>query len=420
VNHDDIAETLSNAVSDISIDASLCVQLVDVICTQPMREHLSKVYAQVFRFYRDAIEWYVSSKTSKFFGSFNERIKGRFEEAQKGINKTIKRMFYGCTLGTAAMMKVVHRDTAISKAEIFRQRQNHTATNTDPGEFMQEFLKAMYRFQAIENANSKSLPTNFDERPMIEDVTSHGGVIGRSEARASAKRLEEFIVGDEGHSLFGTGQLWIPDSEVSPRLQGWMAKDGTSHTLWISSPTTSNVVTSARAAAMNAVLAAWQVKAPVVSHFCERPRWSKEDQTNEESGMIGLVYCLIIQFLQFNVEGDRFDVSQDDFDRLDGTKQSFAKSLGILYRLLICTPHVSFCVIHDLNTLEWGGGVEWCHDFLDVLFQHQRDVRGPFNILLTTSGQSRVLAERVDAEDHCFTGKIARRVPLIGREEDEA
>ena len=420
MNHDDIAETLSNVVSDISIDASLCVQLVDVVRTQPMREHLSKVYAQVFRFYRDAIEWYVSSKASKFFSSFNERIKERFEEVQKGINKTIKRMFYGCTLGTAAMMKVVHRDTAISKAEIFRQRQNHTATNTDPGEFMQEFLKAMYRFQAIENANSKSQLTNFDETLMVEDVTSHSSVIGRSEARASAERLEKFIVGDEGHSLFGTGQLWIPDSEVSPRLQDWMAKDGTSRTLWISSPATSNVVTSARAAAMNAVLAAWQVKAPIISHFCERPRWSKEDQTNEESGMIGLVYCLIIQFLQFNVEGDRFDVSQDDFDRLDGTKESFAKSLEILYRLLICTPHVRFCVVHDLSALEWGGGAEWCHDFLNVLFRHQRDVGGAFNILLTTSGQSRVLAERVDAEDHCFAGKIARQVPLIGREEDEA
>ena len=171
---------------------------------------------------------------------------------------------------------------------------------------------------------------------------------------------------------------------------------------------------------MNAVLAAWQVKAPIIFHFCERPRWSKEDQTNEESGMIGLVYCLIIQFLQFNVEGDRFDVSQDDFDRLDGTKQSFAKSLDILYRLLICTPHVSFCVIHNLNALEWGGGAEWCHDFLDVLFQRQRDVGKSFNILLTTSGQSRVLAERVDAEDHCCAGKIARQVPLIGREENEA
>ena len=128
-------------------------------------------------------------------------------------------------------MKVVHRDAAISKVEIFRQRQNHTATDTDPGEFMQEFLKAMYRFQAIENANSKSLLTNFSERLMIENVTSHGGVIGRSEARASAERLEESIVGDEGHSLFGTRQLWIPGGEVSPRLQDWMAKDRTSRTL---------------------------------------------------------------------------------------------------------------------------------------------------------------------------------------------
>ena len=156
MNHDDIAETLSSTITELSIDSSLCVQLIDVIRTPAMREQLFKVYALTFRFYRDAIKWYISSTRSKFFGSFNDHIKKGFEETSKTINKTIKRMFYGCSIGTAAMVKMIHRDVASSKEEILRQRQNQWAqgsSNIDPGEFMREIFKAMYQSQAIEKSD---------------------------------------------------------------------------------------------------------------------------------------------------------------------------------------------------------------------------------------------------------------------------
>lgn len=394
------------------MDASRCAQLVDLIRTQQMREQLSKVYAQVFRFYRDALEWFMKSKTSRFLGSFNERIKANFEDSVKNINKSIKRMYRDCHIGMAAMLHVVHRDTAVSKAEIFRQRQAPVMSAFDPGELMQEFLKAMAHYQTIENANSARYAIESPIKVLIDSRVSPGDSLTREKAREAARHLEDYLVGDEGHALFDGGQFWMPNGEIAHILHDWMSSKGSAQgrTLWISSPATPHKTTSAKAAAMNAVLAAWQAKAPVISHFCERPRWSYEDQTPEEAGIVGLVYSLILQLLQFNVEGEEFDLDVEAFRGFDGTNRNFADSLEVLKKLLTGTPLVAYCVIYGINGLEWGDGAEWCHSLLDILLEHQKDRNGSFNILLATSGQSRVLPEHVANEDHFFAGSTARQI----------
>ncbi|KAF2444042.1 hypothetical protein P171DRAFT_494171, partial [Karstenula rhodostoma CBS 690.94] len=416
VNHEDVAETLSNAVTEITIESSYCMQLIGLVRTPAMREQLSKVYALMFRFYRDAIEWYLSSSKSKFFGSFNERIKIGFGESAKAIKEIVNRMFNMCHIGTAARVISIHQDMALSKAEVFRQRQNQWAQNnsgTDPGEFMQAFLQAMYQFQAIEKPKQKEMTVQSEDKA-IEDTQEIAATNKRSELRENARQMELYIVGSEGHTLFESGQFWMPDLKVAPVLQDWMAKSDLPHTLWVSGPPVSDTIsmTSSKAAAMNVVLAAWSVHSPIISHFCERPYHSAEGLTCEQSGMIGLVYSLIMQLLQFEVEDDQLDLDLDDVARLNGSSASFSEGLRILYRLFVCTSDIRFCVIHNLNAFEWGGGGEWCHDFLDVLSRAQANCRGSFKILLTTSGNSRVLAERIPPRSQCFAEELAHQVPL--------
>lgn len=382
-----------------------------------MREQLAKVYELMFRFYRDVIEWYLRSSKSRFFGSFNESIKSNFEDAAKGIRDTISYMFNrSLPVGTAAMVKMMQRDVAFSKAELLRQRQSQWdryGSSTDPGEFMQAVLKAMatYQVQAIEDSSPIQLLAQ-PEEASLDIASERENETNRADLYARAQRLEKFVVGDEGHALFEHGQFWMPDTKVTPVLQGWMTGSDAPRTLWISGPATSNTTTSAQAAALNVVFAAWRVSAPILSHFCLRPRSSVEGLTSEQSGMIGLLYSLVLQLLQFKVEDDDLDLSFDDLENLDGRSENFQKGLDVLHRLLVCTPHIRYCVIHDLNTLEWGGGSEWCHDFLDVLFRAQAQCQGSFKILLTTSGSSRVLAERIPARSQCFAEKGARQLPL--------
>ncbi|KAK7193191.1 uncharacterized protein CC84DRAFT_1250481 [Paraphaeosphaeria sporulosa] len=416
VNHEAVAETLSKAVTDITIESSLCVRLLDVIRTPEMREQLSQVYALMFRFYRDAIEWYLSSSKSKFFGSFNEKIKTGFTDSVRAIKETISRIITLCHIGNTARGISIHRDTVFIKEEVLRQRQNQWAQNgtfIDPGEFMQALLKVMYQFQAIEKPESERITAQAEEQA-IEDTRESVPTNSRSDLREIARQMEPYVVGTEGHSLLGSGQFWMPGPKVAPVLQDWMAKAELPQTLWVSGPVVSDTVsmTSSKAAAMNVVLAAWSVHSPIISHFCERPHHSADGLTCEQSGMIGLVYSLIVQLLQFRVEDDQLDLDLEDVSRLDGSTASFSEALKVLYQLFACTPDIRFCVIHSLNVLEWGGGAEWCHDFLDVLFRAQGNRRASLKILLTTSGSSRVLADRIPARSQCFAEQFAHQVPF--------
>lgn len=370
----------------------------------------------MFRFYRDAIEWYLSSSKSKFFGSFNEKIKMGFTDSVRAIKEIISRMINLCHIGNAARGISIHRDTALIKEEVLRQRQNQWAQNgteIDPGEFMQALLKVMYQFQAMEKPEPEQI-TAKAEQQAIEDTRESVPTNSRSELREIARQMEPYVVGTEGHSLLGSDQFWMPGPKVASVLQEWMAKVELPQTLWVSGPAVSGTVsmTSSKASAMNVVLAAWTVHSPIISHFCERPHHGSDSVTCERSGMVGLVYSLIIQLLQFNVEDDQLNLDLKDMSRLDGSIASFSEGLKVLYQLFACTQDLRFCVIHNLNALEWGGGAEWCHDFLDVLFRAQGNCRASLKILLTTSGSSRVLAERIPARSQCFAEQFAQQVPL--------
>lgn len=425
MNHEEIAETLSNSVTEIAIESSYCVQLIDVIRTPAMREQLSKVYSLVFRFFRDVIDWYLRSSRSKFFGSFNDSIKTRFEDAVRAIKDTISHMFNrSLPIAMAARVEMIHRDVDFSKAELLRQRQNQWAQNgssSDPGEFMQAFLKAMAmcQMQATEEAAPKTISTP-PRKSIIEHVPETNDQVQREVLNNEARRLEAFIVGDEGHRLFNSGQFWMCDANTSSALQKWMTEENFSRTLWVSGPAETHTMSGAQAAAMNVVFAAWKVSAPIISHFCQRPRHGNNTLNCEQAGMIGLVYSLITQLLQFNVDEDDLSVDFENINNLDGSSKSFPGALETLHRLLVCTPVLNFCVIHDLNALEWGGNQEWCHDFLDTIFRAQAEARRSFKVLLTTSGSSRVLAERIPAKGRHFAERGAYQMPMTFQADEKS
>ena len=88
-----------------------------------MRERLADVYAQVFRFNHDTIEWYLSSKLSKFFGSFNDGVQKRFDEVAGAIDTSITEMHREGGIGTSAMVSFMSTDVAQIKKAMLQQRQ---------------------------------------------------------------------------------------------------------------------------------------------------------------------------------------------------------------------------------------------------------------------------------------------------------
>ena len=101
--------------------------------------------------------------------------------------------------------------------------------------------------------------------------------------------------------------------------------------------------------------------------------------------------------------------------KLDGSDGNWPEALRVLSTLLNATPHLALCVIDGLNDIAFGLGANWCSAFLGVLFEHQKTSRGSFKILLTTSGQSRVLQNYVNVDNRVFAQAGAREIIRGGR-----
>lgn len=197
------------------------------------------------------------------------------------------------------------------------------------------------------------------------------------------------------------------------KLFEWMGSQ-TSRTLWISSPPRSlpsESVSGARAAALSAIVSAWELEHPIISHFCVRPHPDdiSEGLDIEQAGLIGLVYSLIDQLQETNADEGSTGISSTEMNALDGSRASWSTGLSVLKALLRQTPRLTHCVIDGLNELEWGDGTEWCKDFLNLLRHHQGEQ--PFNILLTTTGQSKLLARELSFEQRYIAQD--RRVTIM-------
>jgi hypothetical protein len=167
VNHDTIAETISRSVAVLTSKVTLCAKLLDIIKTHSMRSRLVEVYSQMFFFLRDVMQWYLRSRTSRFFQSFNDAVNQKFEDVVKLIESNIEEMYKESGLGGLAMqrealsimsgmdsslltmhneMSVISTDIQDVKDELFRQRQQSFkyGSEFDIGSFMRQALLSSF------------------------------------------------------------------------------------------------------------------------------------------------------------------------------------------------------------------------------------------------------------------------------------
>lgn len=390
---------------------------MQIIRTRRLRRKLAHIYSHMFEFYKDAIGWYLRSRVSRAFGSFNENLKKGFDDAVAVIDDRITELYREASVSKAAMTAIILGELSDLRSEIRRQRPNYQQHDTSAGHRMIVMLESSWRESKFrEGALESSRPARLVEQASrVQEVAT--GRITRARARTYNPIIEGFIIGDEGPGLLGTGRHWIAEDGVLPKLGEWTAQRETSRILWISSPHEVDCVTSARAAALAVVSAAWQAETPVISHFCRRQQrhMLRPGMSIEQVGLLGLVYSLIGQLLQFGETEDELAIGEETLDALDGRRESWGPSLAVLQELLVHTPMLTFCVIDGLNELEWGGGATWSRQFLDVLIERQKQAGTVFNILLTTAGQSQVLPPHVQLKDRYISTKRAREVERTGR-----
>ncbi|KAF4961385.1 hypothetical protein FSARC_10201 [Fusarium sarcochroum] len=403
-NHKDVAETLSDSIANISSKVTRCSDLILIIRTQRLRKLLADIYARMFRFYRDTITWYLKSRAARLFDSFNENLKQGFDSATADIEACISELYREASIGSHAMLRM------LCQAYLFRQRRGYQKHDTTAGRRMIIFLQSNLESDIPHGNVSQLTQTSRVIEPASDAQDRSGKTVTRHEARNYASKIDDHIIGGDGHQAFDPSQFWVAEDDVVDRLQSWMDSNGLSRVLWISSPYDTDESAGAPAVAMSVISTAWQAEAPIISHFCQRPRRGDvgPGMNISQAGLIGLVYSLISQLLQFSGDDDRLNVEERELASLNGETQSWDAALKVLRELLDNTPVMMYCVIDGLNDLEWTGGATWCEEVLDVLFSRQLRPGIIFNILLTTKGQSRVLSSRIGVEDRHLATKLSK------------
>lgn len=445
VNHETVAEFLSKSIAEISEKTAICADLIDVVREQRLQERLADIYSLLFRYYRDAMAWFLRSRASRFLGSFNEGLKTTYQEAIDEIKDRIGVLYQEAERVKHEKLGAIDRHLGVTNdhleainqhlevinqreddmmAEIFRQRQTQQsyALVGKEGLNMLEGIYSLHRrmelllelqdqkIKRLEGDNTvREIP---ESRRLMETSSIDENCLTGKQLRAYADQLRPNIVGDEGQEFFGTGMFWLVDPMTLAKIGQWMTQT-TSQVLWISSPDTTKPMSGARAAALSVVSSAWESKLPVISHFCKRvhPKYITRDLSIEQAGLIGLLYSLINQLQQFALDEDEIEIDEGLLRLLDGTEASWSTGLQVLACLLNSTPQLSYCVIDGLNTLEWSNGAGWCQELFAVLQEHQS--RHPsFHLLVTTTGQSRFLAQLIGFKDRYTSSSTPRHVRI--------
>jgi len=147
VTHSSIADTLSNSLAVLSSRTALCAKFQHVIKTDSMKRRLADVYTKLFNFFRDMMIWYMKSKASRFFDSFNDNVNKKLEETAQSIQGSIDDMYSEAAIGGLAMQ----RAALLGMSEM---RQHHDR-KLDSIEASLEEVKAQLAYQ------QSMMPFNF-------------------------------------------------------------------------------------------------------------------------------------------------------------------------------------------------------------------------------------------------------------------
>lgn len=264
---------------------------------------------------------------------------------------------------------------------------------------------------------------NQESNPEVATVTAPGS--DPNEALSGIKVMKKQFFGANILAVLADHQRLSKEQLVDERafikLRDWLQSSGSDEKSLILSIYGLNDQGrhTTQPAAFAVVATAFRAKVACISHICKRPKTSQLEagQQPDKVGMIGLVYNLIYQLLQFRSAHERQETSEDHIRVLDGSEESWPKSLKLLTTLLEHTPQLGYCVIDGLNALEASAdSLAWCSELLEILRSASRKTRS-LKLLFTLSGKSRTL-QALPNECRFSSSAIWKDIALRGKRFD--
>ncbi|KAI1502349.1 hypothetical protein F5X99DRAFT_379172 [Biscogniauxia marginata] len=443
VNHERIAESLSEALCTISEHVVECRTELELFKTEAMMRLIADFYAHIFIFLSDFMDWITEKRRKRLLDSFNENFYQKFEGQIATIKHKSDMIRNLAAQSSRAEQRVTRlaleelaQDIRVGRTgderrhaemayyaerferELFEERRARQQLREDGQHFKQlaDRLTSMLQDKAMVWVGDMryvngNLPPGV---PFLQTLVGPDHIMnntGRGSSRAgspavydwtseevllNSRHLEDFFYRDRVRLHIDPLSPTTVAPEAMRRLSEWMKYDS-SRFLWLDGPPTEaddfdNPIT---VLANQVVELAEQARIPVLSYCCELRRGERlrsSNDTREAQASVSLVCALLRQMTElllpkFETE---VDLSASRLRLIDGSILCWSEILRLFRDLLPLMPDTLLCVID---------GFQWIDDrstsrYLEEFIQTMRGSK--LRLLLTTTGRSPCLRKQLE------------------------
>ncbi|KAF2464831.1 uncharacterized protein BDR25DRAFT_271045 [Lindgomyces ingoldianus] len=422
VNHENIAEELSQALWMISEHSADCEVEMELFRTEAMQRAVADLYAHIFLFLTDTLSWYMKKRRKRMMDSFNERFLQEFEceidnikrkseiikrkaaqhlmAEQRVTRLTVEETRKDLRLGLEGVMRT-HAETMYYAQhvadQIERQRVEQQEVKNNVAQLYRNIVKFLTDSAQSEKGN---VSLDLESEHIMNPRAVQGANKSRDDLHLNSASLEDFFQRDRVRLEC---DLFVPtpvDPEAVSCLAEWTRQLSSFPILSIASRDFSsrdeleNPMTILAAKFIDFAAAS---NIPLVSYFCELKRGERLQMGNtlEMQGLMSLFYGILRQMIELAPPEFKSskDFSKERFEKLDGSVHSWDHLTSVFRDVQDILPGKLFCVIDGLQWLDDASTSSFLAQFVEML---RRD---NFKVLITTTGQSQCLLDCLTREE---------------------
>ncbi|KAK7984660.1 hypothetical protein PG988_002282 [Apiospora saccharicola] len=397
-NHERIIEGLSEALSNITDHVAECQIELEMYETPEMKEAVARLYAEIFLFLSDLMDYLTKKRLKRLLDAFNEDLYKRFEDRIRDIGRRASKIQRLAEQGSRAELRAVRLElehwkqtsrvgqegevrmlsemaAATSKMEAewreaTRQRELPTQrqlmdqlAGTLNRMLGDKALRSVIDFRTATQAGSQGtvLPPGYlteltnlplSARPVPETMT-----VMADDVLLQSKHFEDF---------FNRERVRLPGLQLRPvmqtdqvirRLSNWIKGDP--EILWLEGPPSPlrDEYNPLATIAARIVDLADQGSVPVISYFCHLPRGEKLRQgntTREAQASAALITALTRQAMELLLPHfeTSFNLSEIRLSLVNGTLDSLPETLRLLSDVIKILDMQLLCIIDGLHWLD--------------------------------------------------------------------
>ncbi|KAI1337702.1 hypothetical protein F5Y15DRAFT_151514 [Xylariaceae sp. FL0016] len=442
VNHETVADGISSALVNISKDMQFVRECTLITSSLTVKQAVVRLYVEVFSFLCYCMKWYQSSwiRFKKSFDKnfYDKHVEKRIDDIKvlvKQVSREAKLQTQKKTASTEERTTRMERELLGLKDltnELLRKTGDQTRNasledqnkllqhfSSELGEKLQKNLIEGLKLIAVQDilqlkstATAYILSNSYDPpgKQELQGIT-HSSILAMSREglQGFAGAINQYADDAKAELL---PRIYREGKPVLPRnvfmgIQSWI-DEPSSKFIWIEGPAFSSVGSQLSMMVLRLSLEAMNAGIPSISFFAKRRYETRQPNTRQrEAGLVALAYTLIDQLIQLTpIEFEPPpSLSEEKFQRLDGTIESYSGALDIIAALLALAPPSVICVIDALENIDHRDTVTALTELIEIL--REAGKTKTIKVLVSTSGNCRALLKTTRVRERLSAERMA-------------